>query len=124
MTSGKSGETCTYCGQKLWSDGRYCSACGRPPDPRFATAQTEVRQYRGNAQSIQLAFQADLARMQAQGYEPISQSTIPGHRGGCMGCLGVATLGLMFLFVRPQDTLIVTYRRTASPASGTSPAGR
>ncbi|HCG02336.1 MAG TPA: hypothetical protein DEV93_17565 [Chloroflexi bacterium] len=76
---------------------------------------TVIRTYTGSQTSIYRQFEADLRWMQERGYEVVSQSAMTGHRGGCMGCLGVLTLGILFLFVRPSDTLIVTYRSVVPP---------
>jgi hypothetical protein len=72
--------------------------------------QTVVKTYKGKPGQIQRAFERDMQKMAEQGYEVASQSTLPGKRGGCLGCLGVLTVGLIWLFVRPDDRLIVTYK--------------
>jgi hypothetical protein len=83
--------------------------------PPLDMQDTVVRTYVGSQKGIHDQFVADLRFMQENGYEVVGQSAVPGHRGGCLGCLGVLSLGLLFLFVRPSDALIVTYRRVAPP---------
>jgi hypothetical protein len=48
--------------------------------------------------------------MAEPGYEVQSHSTLPGKAAGGIACLGVLSLEIIWLFVRPDDTLIVTYR--------------
>src|SRR5947209_9531065 len=78
---------------------------------------TVTHTYKGTPTVIQQRFDFYLPRMETAGYFVGNQSTIPGHRGGfglfLIILLAPFTLGLslLFLAVRPADTLVVTYQR-------------
>ncbi|HUZ01464.1 MAG TPA: hypothetical protein VMU89_14030 [Thermomicrobiaceae bacterium] len=67
-----------------------------------------VRNYHGNARSVQQQLQRDAQLLAGQGYEVASQSLTPG-RSGCMRVIMLGGIGA--LIFRPPDTLTVTYRR-------------
>jgi Uncharacterised protein family UPF0547 len=80
-----------------------------------------VKTYKGNqARAIEL-FQADAAKMAAQGYVPTSQSWAPGAYGCGSFLLAlllcVVIIGLLIfiymLLVKPEGTLSVTYELRA-----------
>lgn len=82
-----------------------------------------VRTYRGS-QSVAMAdYQADAARLAAQGYFPISQSWAPGSYGCgtfllalllCFILVGVLVF-IYMLIVKPEGTLSVTYEFRGVP---------
>jgi len=76
-----------------------------------------IRIYKGRQAQATSAFQADAARMAAQGYRPISQAWAPGAYG-CGSFLAALLLCLVLvgfivfiymLIVKPPGTLTVTY---------------
>jgi len=81
--------------------------------------ETLVRHYTGSSSSIRRQYEADQRRLAAQGYEVANQTVVPGRRGCPMTILGVLTLGILLIVMRPKDTMIVAYRRVSggAPAS-------
>lgn len=102
---------CQWCHATISDITKACPKCFRPlTDTETGHQPLVVKSYRGQGQSIYTQYQRDLPIMEARGYTAESQQVIPGQRGGCLMLCGVLTLGLLFLFVRPQNTLMVTYR--------------
>jgi hypothetical protein len=121
---------CPHCG--AWrATGPTCPACGRAYDAPIAPpvqAATPiptgggvlVRTYRAKSQADAASvFQADAARLAAQGYYPVSQSWAEGS-WGCGAfllalVLAVVLIGILIfiylLVVKPDGTLTVTYQR-------------
>jgi hypothetical protein len=76
-----------------------------------------IKTYKGNQEQATAAFQADSAKMAAQGYYPTSQTWAPGSYG-CGAFLLALLLCIIFigilvfiymLIVKPAGTLSVTY---------------
>jgi hypothetical protein len=88
-----------------------------------------VRTYRGRQQGDVVAtYVADAEALGASGYEPIGQSWGDGQWDGasflfalilCLFGIGLLLLAYMAI-IRPNGTLVVTYRRVSG---GTGPAG-
>lgn len=85
-----------------------------------------VRSYRARSQDAAARqFQADAARLAAQGYHPVSQSWAPGSYGcGCFLlalALAIVIIGILIfiymLLVKPEGTLTVTYEYRAPTAA-------
>jgi len=83
-----------------------------------------VKTYKGNQQQATEAFQADAAKMAAQGYFPTAQTWAPGAYGCgsfllalllCFVLIGILIFVYM-LIVKPAGTLSVTYELRAVQA--------
>lgn len=79
--------------------------------------QVIIRTYKGSQSAAASAYQADAARLAAQGYFPISQSWAPGAYGCgaflvalllCIVLIGILVF-IYMLIVKPDGTLSVTY---------------
>jgi hypothetical protein len=86
--------------------------------------QVIIRTYKGNQAEATAAYQADSARLAAQGYFPTSQSWAPGAYGCgafllalllCFVLIGILVF-IYMLIVKPDGTLSVTYELRALPA--------
>jgi uncharacterized membrane protein len=89
-----------------------------------ALAPVITRTYKGDQERATAAFQADSAKLAAQGYFPTSQSYAPGTYG-CGAFLGALLLCVLIIgiviflymiFVKPDGVLSVTYELRAAPA--------
>jgi hypothetical protein len=69
-----------------------------------------IKTYKGKPNSLQHDFKRDAQRMMSRGYGIESQSVIPGRRGCAKSLFYLCLLGIPFLFDRPKDTMMVTYR--------------
>ncbi len=87
--------------------------------------QVIIKTYKGSEASAAAAFQADSAKMAAQGYFPTAQNWAPGSYG-CGAFLGalllcVVIIGILIfvymLLVKPDGTLTVTYSLSADAAT-------
>ncbi len=110
-------QTCPFCSATISGLVKVCTNCHRPLPASAEGILDEsgrqlviVKEYKGNRDTITAQFQHDMPLVLAQGYRLEHQQLIPGKRGGCLALLGILTLGILFLVVRPKDTLIVTYR--------------
>ena len=83
----------------------------------MANQQVIVMTYKGSQEAATAAFQADAAKLAAQGYVPTSQSWAPGAYGCgsflvalllCIVLIGILVF-IYMLFVKPDGTLSVTY---------------
>lgn len=83
--------------------------------------QTIVKTYKGTQQQATAEFQADAAKMAAQGYVPANQTWAPGSYGCgsfvialllCVVIIGILIFVYM-LIVKPAGTLTVTYTFSA-----------
>jgi predicted nucleic acid-binding Zn-ribbon protein len=93
--------------------------------------QVVVKTYKGSQERASELFQADAAKMAADGYFPTSQSWAPGSYGCgsfivalllCVVFIGIIIF-IYMLLVKPAGTLSVTYeRRSPQPAPVVSPA--
>ncbi len=91
--------------------------------------QSLVKTYKGSQQGAMAAFQADAAKMAAQGYVPTSQVWAPGSYGCgsfilalllCFVFIGFLVFVYM-LIVKPAGTLTVTY--SLQQGAGAASAG-
>ena len=108
---------CPWCHNQISAIVPACPKCFRSL-PELTSGERLpllVKSYVGQGQDIYRQYQRDLPIMEAQGYRAETQQVIPGHRGGCLMLLGVLTFGILLLFVRPSDTLMVTYRLQPTP---------
>ncbi len=78
---------------------------------------TIIKTYRGNQKQATDAFQADILKMEAQGYYPVSQTWAPGSYGCgafllalilCLILVGILAF-IYMIIVKPDGTLSVTY---------------
>jgi hypothetical protein len=94
--------------------------------------QVIIRTYKGSQAGATAAYQADAARLAAQGYFPTSQSWAPGAYGCgsfllalllCIILIGILVF-IYMLIVKPDGTLSVTYewRGVLARAENTLPS--
>jgi hypothetical protein len=91
--------------------------------------QVIIKTYKGTQAQATAAFQADSAKMAAQGYYPTSQTWAPGSYGCgafllalllCFVLIGIVVF-IYMLIVKPDGTLTVTYElRSVISARATS----